>query len=182
MRASVRGRVLRLDTASVAEIAATVDLGVAVQQLDVSTSFRHTDHIVMSGNRCEVHDHDDKIRGVMGTSNERNDAAFELVDPLESGVVEIHLMQRALFGQRAIEVPHPLLNALVIPVLKKMPVEAFVVAPFAPLRNLTAHEHELLARMAEHVAIEGAQSRALLPDVARHLVEHRALAVHDFVM
>ena len=54
--------------------------------------------------------------------------------------------------------------------------------PLAPLGDLAAHEQQLLARMREHVAVERAQVGVLLPHVAGHLVDHRPLAVHHFVV
>ena len=67
-------------------------------------------------------------------------------------------------------------------VLEQVPVERLVVIPFAALRELAAHEHQLLAGMAEHEAVIGAQIREALPFVAGHAAEDRALAVHDLVM
>ena len=57
-----------------------------------------------------------------------------------------------------------------------------VVPPFVLLAELAAHEQELLAGMAEHEAVIGAQIGEALPFVARHAAEHRALAVHDLVV
>ena len=67
-------------------------------------------------------------------------------------------------------------------IVEQVPVEAMVVVPLAPLAEFAAHEHQLLARMGVHVAVERAQRRGLLPVVARHLSEHRSLAVHDLVV
>ena len=41
---------------------------------------------------------------------------------------------------------------------------------------------QLLARLREHEGVVGAQVRELLPEVARHLAEQRALAVDHFVV
>ena len=56
------------------------------------------------------------------------------------------------------------------------------MVPLAPLANLVAHEQELLARVAVHVAVQQPQVGELLPQVAGHLVEQRPLAVHDLVV
>ena len=179
------GRVrLRLNDAGVAEIAAAVDLGVAVQELDIRTGLGHADDVGLSRYRREVDGYHDEVGGIVRAPDERHHAALEIaaVDPFEAGVVEVHLVQRRLSRQRVIQVTHPVLDANVLGVLQQMPVEAFVVVPLAPLPELAAHEHELLAGVAVHVAVERAQVRAFLPDVARHLVEHRTLAVHDLVV
>ena len=57
-----------------------------------------------------------------------------------------------------------------------------VLAPFVALGELLAHEQQLLARIAPHEAVIGAQVGELLPVVARHLGEQRAFAVHDLVV
>ena len=67
-------------------------------------------------------------------------------------------------------------------VVEQVPVERMVVIPFALLAELAAHEHQLLAGMAEHEAVIGAQIGEALPFVAGHAAEDRALAVHDLVM
>ena len=56
------------------------------------------------------------------------------------------------------------------------------MAPLLLLRQLAAHEQQLLARMRPHVPVQRAQVRELLPAVARHLVQERALAVDDLVV
>ena len=66
--------------------------------------------------------------------------------------------------------------------VEQVPVEAVVVVPLARLAELAAHEHQLLARMRVHEPVERAQGRRLLPVVAGDLGEHRAFAVHHFVM
>src|SRR4029434_4293835 len=66
--------------------------------------------------------------------------------------------------------------------LEKMPVERMVMAPFVFLPELAAHEQKLLAGMAEHEAVIGAQIGKTLPLVARHAAENRTLAVYNFVM
>src|SRR3546814_14654828 len=63
-----------------------------------------------------------------------------------------------------------------------MPVERAVVVPLPLLAELAAHEQQLLARMGPHEGVAGAQVGELLPAVARHLAEQRALAVDDFVV
>ena len=54
--------------------------------------------------------------------------------------------------------------------------------PFAFLAELAAHEDQLLAGMAPHEGVVGAQIGKALPAVAGHAPEDRALAVHHLVM
>ncbi len=95
---------------------------------------------------------------------------------------EIDLVQRRLVAVAAVEVGDPALHALVLGHVGDPPFELVVVRPFAPLAELAAHEQQLLAGMPPHVAVQRAQVGELLPVVARHLADQRALAVHHFVV
>ena len=65
---------------------------------------------------------------------------------------------------------------------EQSPSRGWPRVPLAPLAELVAHEQQLLARMRGHERVQRAQCRGLLPGVARHLVEHRPLAVDDLVV
>ncbi len=81
-----------------------------------------------------------------------------------------------------VEIAHQPLHALAHRLVQQMPVEAAIVIPLALLRELAAHEQELLARMRPHEPEIGAQIGEALPTVARHAADERALAVHHFVV
>ena len=57
-----------------------------------------------------------------------------------------------------------------------------LAVPLVPLRELAAHEQQLLAGVGVLVQIEQAQARELLPLVAGQLADHRALSVHHLVV
>src|SRR5262249_33101377 len=61
-------------------------------------------------------------------------------------------------------------------------IEPDIVVPLAFLRELAAHEQELLSGMAPHVSEISAQIGEALPAVAGHLADQRSLAVHRLVM
>ncbi len=69
-----------------------------------------------------------------------------------------------------------------VPPLQQVPVEARVVVPLPPLRDLAPHEEEFLPGVTVHIPIQEPEVRHLLPDVAGHLVEERAFAVDDLVV
>ena len=71
--------------------------------------------------------------------------------------------------QVADEPPHPLVG---VPP-QQVPGERSVVVPLLPLAELTAHEEELLPRLAVHVPEEHPQVGELLPFVAGLLAEER---------
>ena len=66
--------------------------------------------------------------------------------------------------------------------LHQVPLQAGVEVPLVPLAEVAAHEQQLLARMRPHVAVQQPQVGELLPQVAGHLVQQRALAVDHFVV
>ena len=63
-----------------------------------------------------------------------------------------------------------------------MPVERAIVIPLALLAEFAAHEHQLLAGMAEHERVVSAQIGKAPPIVAGHPAQYRALAVDDFIV
>jgi hypothetical protein len=84
-------------------------------------------------------------------------------------------VQRGDVGNHA---PH----ALVRRTLQEAPVQAGLVVPLGGLRDLAAHEQELLPWLGELVRVQQAEIREPLPVVARHLRQQRALAVYDLVV
>src|SRR5579885_2048879 len=67
-------------------------------------------------------------------------------------------------------------------IIDKEPIEWTVMIPFALLREFTAHEQELLARMRPHETEIAAQIGETLPTVTGHLADERAFAVDHLVM
>src|SRR6266571_3859794 len=63
-----------------------------------------------------------------------------------------------------------------------MPIQAFRKIPFMPLPKLSPHKEQLFAWMTPHIAIERPRVGELLPEVARHLVNHRAFEINYLVM
>src|SRR5262245_5127621 len=67
-------------------------------------------------------------------------------------------------------------------IVEQTPVKRPRLAPLPPLCELLAHEKQLLARIAPHEGVIGAQGSEFLPVVARHLGKQGAFSVHDLVM
>src|SRR5512135_2022667 len=65
---------------------------------------------------------------------------------------------------------------------EKLPVERLIEIPFIPLPKLIPHKEELLARMGIHEPVEEPEVGKLPPDVTRHLINHRSLAVDNLIM
>src|SRR5439155_8866906 len=66
--------------------------------------------------------------------------------------------------------------------IEQMPVETMIVVPFGLLPELKPHEHQLLARVRVHEAVQDAKRRGLLPLVTGNLPPHRSFPVHDLVV
>jgi hypothetical protein len=124
------------------------------------------------------------VLGALAMAQETEHRRFPVlgVHPREAIAGEVLLVERRMRAVTAIQVADPALQAAVQWVLKNVPFQAFFVRPFAPLSELTAHEQQLLARMGPHLPVQRAQIGELLPFVARHLANQRALAVHDFIV
>src|SRR5258705_212938 len=79
-------------------------------------------------------------------------ARVVVVDPLEAGALDVALVQCRRVAIQAVQVAHQRAHALVQQVVEQVPVEALVVVPLGELRELVAHEEQLLAGVAEHEA------------------------------
>ena len=91
-------------------------------------------------------------------------------------------MKRRLVTVENVEITHQLAHAHMRRRVAKIPVQRTALVPLAPLGELLPHEQQLLAGIAPHQAVKGAQIGELLPVIAAHLGEHRPLAVHYLVM
>src|SRR4030042_449870 len=65
---------------------------------------------------------------------------------------------------------------------EKVPIQVFVMVPFPPLPNLSAHEEQLLPGLSVHISEKQSEVGKLLPQVARHLAQQRAFAVNNLIM
>jgi hypothetical protein len=72
-------------------------------------------------------------------------------------------MQRGFAAIERVEVPHQPLHPGMARIVQRAPVELGVVVPFAGLRELLAHEQQLLARMPPHEPVIGPQVGEFLP-------------------
>ena len=177
--------ILRLDLALVLDAAAAEGLVVRVEYLDVAALLRHADAVAMADLRREVADGDEVVGRVLRLADEGDDAVLVVVavDPLEAIPVEVDLPECLVVAIEFIECAAVLEHLLVHRVLlRQMPVEAVIVIPLDELAELAAHEQQLLAWMCDPIREERAQAGELLPVVARHLADQRALAVHDLVV
>src|SRR5215831_19748509 len=183
LREAVSGNGIRIDAAAVADIAAAVQLAVAVENLNISARRRDADAVVTARDGREVEDHHQEVQPIVRVPDHRDDAVFVVVavDPAESVVGEVALVERRFRRVVPVQVLHEAPQFGVERFLEHVPVEALVVAPFVPLPELIAHEQQLLARMAVHVSVKRAERGVLLPDIAGYPVKERSLPVHYFV-
>src|SRR6185312_8966175 len=164
--------------------AAAILRRVAVQALAPPAAERHTDAIVVPRHRREVARDQGYILGPLSPAQVHDHALIGIVavDPLEAVGREVALVEGGSRTIEAVDVPHPAADAFVQRIREHMPLQALVMLPLAPLADLPAHEEELLAGMSPHVAVEQPQRCELLPLIARHLADERALAVHHLIV
>ena len=162
---------------------------VAVDHFAPEAAMRHPQHVVGARHRRHVADHQqrgcgDALQRRKRLAQEGEDAVAGVIgfNPLEAVGREIELVQRGLAAVDLIQRAHKMLHTRMAWKPGGPPFELAVVCPFAALGKLTAHEHEFFAGVAPHEAKQSAQVGKLLPRVARHLVDQRALAVHHFVV
>src|SRR3954451_25243194 len=157
-----------MDGSFVPDIAAAVEARVRVDDLAPYSRLRDADAVVMARRRRHVADDENWPIAFVAKPPERVDGIRAIIadDPPESGAFGITRMQRRLGAIEPVEIAHQPLNAGMVLVLQRWPVDFGVVIPFMPLRDLAAHEEELLARMRPHEPEVGAQVRELLPVVA----------------
>src|SRR5690348_9487493 len=138
---SVRGRGFRVDAAVVADVAAAVNRGVAVQELGVVTLLRHADAVLGARNRREVEHHDEVLAAVARVAHHRDDAVLVVVavDPAEARGLEVDLMEGALRLVMPVEILYEAAQRRVRRIVEQMPIEAAIVVPLAPLAELAAH-------------------------------------------
>ena len=129
----------------------------------------------------EVHDHETARVRVVTLAQPGKDVVGGIMGdhPFKSRLVAVHLVQRRHGAIEVVEIADQVLDAGVPLLPQQVPIERMIVIPFALLAEFAAHEQELLARMAEHEAVIGAQVCKTLPFIARHAAED---ARHDFVM
>src|SRR5438876_3938457 len=132
----------RRDRSRVADVAAPVDRGVAVQDLAPAAAFRDLDPVTVADFGGEIDDHDARNAAVSRLSLPREDAAAGVVgdDPLEARRVAIELVQGGYGSIQPIEIAHERLDAGMARSGEQVPIEAALVAPFLLLRELPAHE------------------------------------------
>ena len=67
-------------------------------------------------------------------------------------------------------------------ILKEVPVQGILVMPLVPLAQLRPHEGQFLARMGEHIGVEGTDTGELLTVLPGHFPQEGTLHVDDLVM
>ena len=176
--------VQRTDGAAVPDIGAAVAVGIGIENLAPNSGEWNLDPVIPIDLGREIDHHQAALARLASLTQPSKNTALGVMhdQPLESGAVAVELVQCRQSPVEMVEVADQSLNACMPWPLSEMPIERVVVPPFVFLAELSAHEQKLLAGMAEHETVIGAQICKALPFVARHAAEDGALAVHDLVM
>ena len=82
-----------------------------------------------------------------------------------------------------VEVGNESLDAAMVVVLQKMPVQATVVVPFGGLSEVASHKEGFFARPSPHPTVEGAKLSGFFSNGGgAHFEKHGAFAVDDFIV
>src|SRR6202046_3642664 len=175
---------LRGHLTGIALIAPTVHRRVAVEDFAIDARRWNTDAIAGAHDGREI-TYADQFAAAGRRNTHEGDYVLICVvriDPLETRRLMIRFPQRGLGAIEAIEIANQVLQATMIALIEQIPIQARVMIPFAPLAKLAAHEKNFLPRPRPHVTEQRAQVGELLPAIAGHLVDQRALAVDDLVV
>src|SRR5262249_56877735 len=117
-------RVVRRDRPGIAEVAAAIDRGVAVEDLPPAAAPRHPDRVVVADLRSEIDDDDAGRALVARLALPGEHAAVGIVgdDPLESCGLAIELMERGHRAVESIEIAHQRLDAAVTRLVEQGPI------------------------------------------------------------
>jgi len=178
------GDVLGVDPTEIADVRATVDAGVSIQDFGVKAGLWHADDVAFAHYGRGVHNHREQTCRVFPVAEEREDAVVGVVgvEPFETVPVEINLVQGGLRCVKFVEVGDQALDAAMGIVLEQMPIEAPSFAPFVALGEFLAHEEEFLSGVRVVITEKKTEIRELPPEIARHFVKQRIFAVDDFVV
>src|ERR1700730_18580337 len=176
--------VQRPDCALVPDIAPAVQRGIGVEDFAPGPRKWNIDAVVAVDLRGEVHHHQATLMRLSSFAQPGEHAAFGIMhdQPLEPGILAIEFVQSRYRPVKTIEIADQSLHTRMPGVLEKMPIKRMIMAPFALLAELAAHEQELLAGGTAYEAAISTQIGKALPLIARHAPENRTLAVHNLVM
>ena len=145
----------------------------------------HTNPIIMMNLRRKVAKCNNKVIAVFCLADKRHNAIVAVIriDPLETIPIEIHLPERFMLQIELVErfgISQHLRMHIIL--LHQMPIQTILIIPLNKLTKLTAHKEQFLAWMSHPVTKEVSEPSKLLPVIARHLADQRALAMDYFVM
>ena len=173
----------RLDVALVLDVGAAEFSRFGVEYLFINTVNGNRHAVVFTGNGLEVAD-DQDLAAVERDPAERDNAVLIVVerDPTEAVPVVVVLMHSRRVEIELVRGGEEVLELLMLFILEEVPLELGVGVPLVELTDFRAHEHELLARVREHVRNKAANALELLVVAAGHFIDKRTLAVHDLVV
>ena len=146
-------------TGVVADIASAVIGSIGIEHFLVPATRGHANSVVVPHYRCKVTSHHHKVRWVGAASQVDEDTVVVVVaiDPLETRMIEILLMQGGFRAIQLVQVGDESLNSLMGLPLQEIPLEVILAVPLRPLGYLASHEAQLLTRMGPLVAVQQAE-------------------------
>lgn len=179
----VRNRI-GYETSQVADVGATVDGRVGIENFGVKAGFGDADEVSSADDGSGIHNNNKKIAGILSAPEEGENAVVGVigVQPFESTPVEFDFMQCRLGSVEPIEVRDETLNAPMGVMLQEMPIQAASFAPFITLGKFLTHEKELFARMSILISEQEPEIGKFLPEITGHFVEKRFFPMHHFIV
>src|SRR5436190_15605811 len=181
----VEGPWVAVDAAVIAEVAAAVHFGVAVEDFAPVTALGQAEAIVHARDGREVEGDHNAAGEAAVLAHEREDAVVlvSAIDPEEAFVIEVAFIHGGRGAIHAVEVfDEALQAAMVRSLIEQVPIDAAVGVPFVALADFATHEKQLLAGEEPLIAEQRAEVGEALPIVAGHAAPERAFAVNDFIV
>ena len=162
---------LRMAPAPVANIAATISCGVAVQDFLVKTGRVDSHSVASPNNRRCVDDEDERLVATLAYEGPDTVVAVVDIDPLEAFITVVKFVVSGLVRIESIKMLDKAAQPVVHRTLREMPIQTRIVVPFLPLAKLYSLEDKLFAGMRPHPRKEHPDIGELLPRIARHFLK-----------
>src|SRR5436190_16280492 len=141
-----------MNLSRIADATAAILHRVGVYALAIAPRLWHPDPIILARDWGEVADDDSEFVRIPATAQIGYDALGRVrhVDPVKPVGLAIQTVQRRCAAVEMIEIAHQTADPLVQRLGEQLPVEPDIVVPLALLRELAAHEQQLLAWVGPH--------------------------------
>jgi hypothetical protein len=164
--------------------AASVSLGITIEDFSPKPLLRNPYPVAVTRNGCEIACDDQEVFGQTPFAKQANNTILRViaVDPLKASRIKIDLIKGGLFPVDSVYIGHPALNAFMMGIFGQVPIQAAFMIPFVPLAEFSTHKKEFLGWLGIHITKEKTKIGKLLPVVPRHLSQEGSLSIDHLIV